>query len=137
MSELKYNVDLLMQVREKIVNEPEKHKQDRWAFAFSETPPEDGACGTAYCVAGWATVLDGQQLAWEGQPGRWTAFETTEGDTVWTYAREALGLEYAEDSRLFAADNPRAYVLRVLDALIEAGKNGERVSSDDSVWERG
>lgn len=136
MSEPTYNVDLLMQVREKIVNEPEKHKQETWASASGETLPEDGGCGTAYCVAGWATVLDGQRLAWDGRPGRWTAFETTDGYPVWSYARDALGLDFVEDDRLFAAENPRAYVLRVLDALIEAGKNGERVSADDPVWDR-
>jgi hypothetical protein len=61
---------------------------------------------------------------------------TTGGEAIWAYAQTALGLTSREDVRLFAGTNSRGYVLRVLDALIEAGKNGERVASDDTVWQR-
>lgn len=134
MSEPTYNTDLLMQVREKIANEPEKHHQAAWALA-SSNPAEGGDCGTAYCVAGWAAVLDGQTLEWrESYGGVWVADWTTGGEAIWAYARTALGLTPREDVRLFSAENSRDYVLRVLDALIEAGKNGERLALDDTVW---
>lgn len=134
MSELKYNVDLLMQVREKIVSEPEKHYQGQWARAASD-PRKGGDCGTAYCVAGWAAVLDGQQLDWYGEGGVYAAYNLAARDeyggpiSISRYARQALGLEYWEDT-LFSDTNTRERVLAAMDLLIEAGKNGERVSRE-------
>jgi hypothetical protein len=137
VSEPTYNTDLLMQVREKIVTEPERHRQDRWAVAFGDEPPQASACGAAYCVAGWAAVLDGQTLKWEQfGPSRWVADKTTGGEVIWVYAQTALGLTHGEEGRLFAGTNSRDYVLRVLDALIEAGKNGERLAADDPIWQQ-
>lgn len=130
MTEQSYNTDLLMQVREKIVNEPEKHEQSRWARAFSD-PRKGGDCGTAYCVAGWAAVLDGQKLAWIAFGDFWEASVLIGGVGISPYAMETLGLSMNEARRLFAGDNPRTHVLSMLDRLIEAGKNGERVPSGD------
>lgn len=122
-----YNTDLLMQVREKIVNEPEKHHQGAWAVAQSD-PRKDGECGTAYCVAGWAAVLDGQQLDWdEAGDGTWDASYTTTGAMVGVYAQDVLGLTNDERRTLFRGHNERGEVLDMLDRLIEAGKNGERI----------
>jgi len=122
-----YNVDLLMQVREKIVNEPERHFQGSWARAESD-PREDGECGTAYCVAGWAAVLDGQELDWQlGDWGGWDADYLADGKGIWSYAQKALGLGAIERAILFAGGNSRQRVLSMLDRLIEAGKNGERI----------
>lgn len=123
-----YNVDLLMQVREKIVNEPEKHDQMSWARALSD-PRKGGDCGTAYCVAGWAAVLDGQEMSWAFSPhaNEWRSPYLANGQAVWRYAQEALGLDSSEEGTLFDGDNSRESVLDMLDRLIEAGKNGERV----------
>lgn len=127
MTEQQYNTDLLMQVREKIVNEPEKHHQGEWAVAQSD-PSKGGDCGTAYCVAGWATVLDGQSLEWaDAGDGEWDASHTTAGEPIWGYAQAALGLADQERGRLFRGSNERFVVLDMLDRLIEAGKNGVRV----------
>lgn len=128
MSEQQYNVDLLMQVREKIVNEPEKHKQTDWAMAQSD-PREGGDCGTTYCVAGWTAVLDGKQLLWKDfRSLGWSALYLADGETpIGAHAMEALGLSWNERERLFYGFNSRTYVLAALDKLIEAGKNGTRV----------
>lgn len=126
-----YNVDLLMQVREKIVNEPEKHNQGSWATAQSD-PREGGDCGTAYCVAGWAAVLDGQELDWQCGSIGWMASWLAGMDrAIDTHARIVLGLTENEAFRLFLAENRRDDVLDMLDRLIEAGKNGERIDDGD------
>lgn len=123
-----YNVDLLMQVREKIVNEPEAHRQQFWAMAQSD-PRQGGACGTAYCVAGWACVLDGEELSWEGdEVDGWVAHYLADDETAISWhAKETLGLSSHEADGLFYGGNSRQAVLDMLDKLIEAGKNGERV----------
>lgn len=131
MSEGTYNVDLLMQVREKIVNEPEKHFQGSWARAESD-PREGGDCGTAYCVAGWAAVLDGQELDWQlGDWGGWEADFLKNNRSIWRHAQQALGIGPVEEDILFAGDNSRERVLSMLDRLIEAGKNGERLAEGE------
>lgn len=129
-----YNTDLLMQVREKILNEPERHYQAYWALATSN-PAEGGDCGTAYCVAGWAAVLDGGKLRWQPGPlDNWQALYLVGGRSIASHAERALGLTPGEADRLFHGGNSRLYVLRVLDALITAGKNGERLAPDDPAW---
>lgn len=125
-----YNTDLLMQVREQIVTEPETHRQGVWAVAQSD-PRKGGDCGTAYCVAGWAAVLDGQQLDWdEIGNGEWDASLIVGGALISDHAQDALGLTYTEQCQLFRGDNTRPEVLAMLDKLITAGKNGERVHGD-------
>lgn len=124
-----YNTDLLMQVREKIVNEPEKHHQGSYAIARSD-PRKGVDCGTAHCVAGWAAVLDGQQLKWDDGGDLWDASLLADGTMISVHAQAALGLTYGEQSQLFAGSNTRPEVLAMLDKLITAGKNGERVHGD-------
>lgn len=128
-----YNTDLLMQVREKIVSEPEKHRQASWAFS-KDDPRKGGDCGTAYCVAGWAAVLDGQKLDWtETGTGAWDASFTIGGAMISEHAQDVLGLTYGEQSQLFRGSNTRSAVLAMLDRLIEAGKNGERLPRGE-LW---
>lgn len=116
-----------MQVREKIETEPEAHDQRTWATAQSD-PRESGDCGTAYCVAGWAAVLDGQKLEWEeNEDGFWEALFLEDSPvSIRLYAAQALGLTRPEGGALFAGHHSRGQVLAHLDALIEAGKNGEK-----------
>lgn len=134
MTTQSYNTDLLMQVREKIVTEPGRHFQGHWAMA-DDDPRQGGDCGTSYCVAGWTTVLDGQQLLWEraGIQSWGAEFLADDETTIAHYAREALGLSRPEANALFAAGNPRGGVLVMLDRLIEAGKNGVRVERLDPL----
>jgi hypothetical protein len=125
-----YNVDLLMQVREKVLTEPEAHQQNWWARAGTDPRKGDG-CGTTYCVAGWAAVLDGQALSWQyGEDSlafAWQAFDLADGRTIMDYAQGALGLSPHEAKVLFRGGNSQDSVLAALDSLIEAGKNGERL----------
>lgn len=132
-----YNVDLLMQVREKIQTEPERHYQGLWAREIID--PARGECGTAYCVAGWAAFLSGEELHWidfgKARQAEALLRRDEYGDPIYisNYARDALGLDRDEAIRLFAGGNKRDAVLKALDLLIEAGKNGERASEDD-LW---
>lgn len=117
----KYNVDLMLAVREQITSHPETHKQEMWATRTE--------CGTTYCIAGWAAALSGKEMLWE--PGCDWPEEAyylvepggTQGQMVAWYARDALGLTQLEADRLFAASVPEASALAMLDELIEKGKN--------------
>jgi hypothetical protein len=53
------NVDLLRRTLEHIEQNPEQWAQHAWVSHRHR------GCGTAYCFAGWATVLSGAQLAWD------------------------------------------------------------------------
>ncbi|MFC5799147.1 hypothetical protein [Streptomyces formicae] len=117
----KYNVDLMLAVREQITSHPETHRQVMWGRRTE--------CGTTYCIAGWAAVLSGQKLLWEGYAGASTEtwwLDDGRGNvltTIESYAREALGLSDEEAGDLFAFDLPEPKALQRLDALIEKGKN--------------
>lgn len=132
MSESTYNVDLLMQVREKIVNEPEKHYQQAWATG--KTDRQGGVCDTSYCVAGWACALEGEQFSWHRSDNYdWEAtfLARDTNISISERAQELLGLSRGERMALFAGANSREYVLNALDRLIEAGKNGERLAEGE------
>lgn len=107
----KYNVDLMLAVREQITSHPETHDQDSWGRRGPE-------CGTTHCIAGWAAVLSGRSLEWnEGGYAN-----TTEGVDVGRAAEVLLGLNGNEAWALFhSLDNSDA--LAKLDELIEKGKN--------------
>lgn len=53
--------ELAQKILDQITAHPETHAQDSWRS-------ENGACGTMYCIAGWAVVLNWQ--GGEGDPGR-------------------------------------------------------------------
>lgn len=110
-----YNTDLMLRIREQITSEPKTHDQSAWA-ARTE-------CGTTYCIAGWAVVLSGQELDWDGADLA-TPF-TADDRYIPQVARELLGLDPWSADRLFFCDSGTA--LHRLDQLIEAGKNGTRV----------
>src|SRR5690349_20576433 len=127
-----YNVDLLMQIRERILTEPERHNQEMWATA-SQKPEGVDACGTAYCVAGWACVLDGQKLDWHvGDEHNWEAGRLADGETpISQHAQAVLQLSDENAFELFDSINSRPTVLAMLDRLIEAGRNGEYVPDEE------
>lgn len=117
----KYNVDLMLAVREQITSHPETHKQEMWATRTE--------CGTTYCIAGWAAALSGKEMFWE--PGRDWPLEASylakpdggQGVSVDRYARGVLGLDQDEADFLFSGARPESEALAYLDELIEKGKN--------------
>lgn len=116
----KYNVDLMLAVREQITSHPETHDQRDWA--------RRGECGTVCCIAGWAAVLAGEELAWD-QEGRYGTDHVARCDRdgealpIGVVARDLLGLSVGESAALFSGRASQAEALARLDALIEKGKN--------------
>jgi hypothetical protein len=120
----KYNVDLMLAVREQITSHPETHDQTMWGRKTE--------CGTTYCIAGWAAVLSGAEPLWDididDTEEAATALHAGRGDkpyqrSIRTIAEEALGISYQEAGRLFPGALSRAEALANLDELIEKGKN--------------
>lgn len=114
-----YNTDLMLAIREHIRANPEQHDQNNWG---SRT-----ACGTTHCIAGWAAALSGAVMSWEVWCDRlrMTGVNGVLGGTP-RYAAQALGLTRPEwEALFFECDNAKA--LDLLDRMIEAGKNSERV----------
>lgn len=109
-----YNTDLMLQVRNAIRMEPERHNQDEWGSHPEADPSE---CGTTYCIAGWAVVLATGKSLKEGC----AKYDETPGfsDVV---AAQLLGLDSDEANEIFfCLDNKLA--LERFDALIEKAKN--------------
>jgi hypothetical protein len=114
-SQSTYNVDGMMVVRNYISEHPDVHDQLTWYDEDIMT------CGTVACIAGHTVLLLGspqerQDLA-------------KYADSIHTVpvAAEHLGLSWHEAGLLFhMLDEDSA--LRVLDEMIEAGKNGERIT---------
>ncbi|MFF5973674.1 hypothetical protein ACFY7C_19315 [Streptomyces sp. NPDC012769] len=102
-----YNTDLMLQVRNQIRMEPERHRQ----AAF------ESFCGTTRCIAGWAIfIATGQQVD----------VACNLGTSYWqhpeTVGAKLLGLNEKEAGAIFyELDEGKA--LAKLDALIEKGKN--------------
>ena len=133
--------DLLIQVRDVILNNPERHNQGSWitnefsyhvprvelgilrrfaAKLLPEVPEDedDPICGTQACVAGWAVILGDDPTA---RIFDTTAVTETDGTKVeFGYrARDLLGLDSIQAHWLFAADRTRDEVLDALNALID------------------
>jgi hypothetical protein len=51
------NIEKLEAVLGQIKAHPEQHNQREWA--------ERNECGTSYCLAGWAVVLEGHEILWD------------------------------------------------------------------------
>lgn len=90
-------------------------KQETWAESITTTgdvPPTPGACGTSFCLAGWAVVNDGHKLNWtksaryNPSTGKdeyvWSAATTEDGREISELAQEILGLP---DKEMFAGGN--------------------------------
>lgn len=114
-----YNTDLMIQVRDHVIEHPETHVQNIWVSR--------NECGTTACIAGWAVQLSGveadkHQLSEYGETSR-----TADGRSVNLLATELLGLTDIEASHLFIESTTEDAALFRLEAMIEAGKNGERL----------
>lgn len=88
--------ELAQRILDQITAHPETHNQDTWSN-------ENGACGTTYCIAGWAVALNAEP----GEDARRNAVtrarlarELAAPDAHWpTLGQKLLGLseEAAED----------------------------------------
>lgn len=121
MTEQKYNVDLMLAIRQQITAHPESHEQRFWA--------QRTECGTTYCIAGWAVTLTGKAMEWRSRPGpsaeiegAWRVSDLHGGRGISAVAADLLGLTGEEAESLFHQGN-NARALARLDELIETGKN--------------
>lgn len=111
----------LIQLRDAVLANPEKHNQRHWASRSGE-----GSCGTTMCLAGTAVHLAGEQIDWlsaveeEDEDGTiiLVASRTRKGHFIETVAAKWLGLNIDEEGALFfTMDEP--YSLKRLNELIE------------------
>ena len=85
-------------------------------------------CGTAYCLAGWACVLNGDTPIWD-ETGGTTMMSDENGapHDIEPRAQKLLGLTRAEadsaDGGIFAAGNTRATLQRIAKQI--AARAGE------------
>lgn len=155
----KVNLPLLQAVRERLVAEPERHGQGGWGvltgdssnYSLDQPIPVD-ACGTAYCVAGWAGVLtrtagwsgwtDGGRTVWAFLPlgsdgqfmdeGEWVRHGAAILGLPQMGERDEIGVVFDPEVwhtiRLFHGGNSRRRLLRCIDYLIEAGKLAQGIT---------
>lgn len=113
----KKNVDLMLQVREQALSDPESHHQMGWEY-----PNGRASCGSTRCIAGWAIFLATGKQLYSYRGGYATAPRYNFDADPLTLGAEALGLTMNEAKRLFLGfDDSKA--LGILDEYIEQGKN--------------
>lgn len=114
----KYNVDLMLEVKNIIESNPDAHDQRTWGMQAS--------CGTTHCIAGWAVHLAGGEFVWvDSERGTKVAeIATLNGELhdVDGLAQDLLGISDDEVPNLFY-NWSEMDALEELDALIEKGKN--------------
>jgi hypothetical protein len=108
------NVELLASVLAYIERHPQEHKQQNWGERGT-------SCGTTFCFAGTAALMDGATLLW-GKESAANSRELLYGvmdysgqvTSVEKYARHELGLTTDEADTLFGGyislDDIRSYV---------------------------
>ena len=144
--ETRYNVALLEQVRDQIVNE-DRHDQGIWARisrAVLQTIPnrwinDDGdkfitvSCPTAACVAGWAASLSGGMMLVDEENATYRTGGSVEAHDVLvkgevrnisSFARERLGLTANEADALFDGEWSNEETVENLSDIIHAAKHG-------------
>jgi hypothetical protein len=120
-----YNVDLMIDVRNYLKEHPEEHDQGDWFSSGTNS------CGTTMCIAGAAVFLAHGPAYAQAVARCHKATEMTSGaKDIEDVAAELLGLDEDESIELFYASRNRM-ALEMLDELIEAGKNSERVCWDE------
>lgn len=123
VTELELNVPLLTKVLDHVTAHPEEWNQTVWAVEHS--------CGTACCVAGWAAVMAGYELKFDGSAvcgcgctdalDGDTASYTTTGEFISDVAQRELGLTESQAKTLFSGCNG----LDTLWSLANAYSDGE------------
>lgn len=133
------NSDLMRQVADAIESEPEHFRMDTWC--------SESACGTTYCVAGWAVAIDQPEVMAECQPplvAYYTALfggdslagltgpATDAGDRISTTAQGVLGITDVEASALFHGGRDQS----AQDAALKLRKFADAGEVDEDLWYR-
>jgi hypothetical protein len=118
MSE-KRNAELLEQVMQFIVDNPERHRQTTW-FRHDR-------CGTAACFAGWACMLSGKTEEWMAEHFEWGPV-----NGISLLAGDLLGLTDSEQSYLFYQEN----TVPMLQLMVKDLVNGDELRSRQEYWEQ-
>ena len=133
------NLELLEQVRDKVLFEPKNHRQDYWMTYSSNVFLADNSevsCPTTGCVAGWACqmsndigIVSNDEVVNHLSNDQQIVYSiftviTPEGEVVEIEerAKDLLGLSWEEAEMLFDADNSRQDVLDMMDDLIVLAK---------------
>lgn len=111
------NIELLRQVLKQIEAEPERWNQRDWATITAiKTKSGAGACGTAFCVGGWAVLLSGEyEIKFTGWSSTENCVQIETGEELYieTQAQELLGLTHLEAAMLFDSENDLVTVYEV------------------------
>ncbi len=129
------DIKLLTEVRDIIVADPTRWRQDAWA---RQTP-----CGTTGCVAGLTVLLRGGTWDWskswkplfesdpEAMVTEWVILDG-EQESICSTATEMLGLSHTEADILFEGDNSYNTVINLLADLIDGEDIVDEDDCDDS-----
>lgn len=129
------NSELFDKIAAQIEEEPYRYDQTGWDVALEED--DDGVCGTAHCVAGWAIMLT-YGAGWFRRYGKEDVpvpdgFNRDE-ISISSVAAHLLGLDAKEHASLFAASwAPKGYHIEdnpppvgvVADTLRDIGRGGD------------
>ena len=121
------NLPLLRKVLDHVDAHPQEWNQGTWIV---QTRNVDQSCGTACCIAGWASLLSGDEPEFEPMLGltatglvyeaRAATVATDNGERfISRRAQELLGLTSVEADELFAGGNSRAQVQRIAEQIAE------------------
>lgn len=125
------NKELFNAIADHIEAKPDQYNQEVWAdfvgvdTCLIETEEQAASCGTAYCVAGWATLLT-EGIKYERTTyGHWV-MKPTKGSHFESIAKDALGLDWDESAELFHEDWMRGCdAFEVADALRRIGDGAD------------
>lgn len=116
------NIEKLKALHERLVTTPEGWDQEFWA--------QQKDCGTSYCMAGWACVLDGQKIDWglgnsdaDSVDGYAESSYLTTGERVDEKGREILGLNYEQADDLFYCTNNASALMRLENLIDELDRS--------------
>lgn len=123
---MKPNAELAYRVLDHIDAHPEQWYQPQWV-----TRPDGADCGTAACFAGWASLLSGDEPAWEfaGDEATETILVKAGGGEprmVGVRAAELLGITPDDKFDLFHEHNTREDLGRLVAEIF--GPRPERAS---------
>jgi hypothetical protein len=91
-------------------------EQGTW-FTILENEREE-TCGTAACVAGWATILNGDTIELE-----FGVIPRVNGALVSLHAQNILGLTSDQADMLFWGDNSKERLRTLVDAFIREAES--------------